>query len=142
MFLTAFVSVLFISSLNCHPSSLDSDPSSLDSDPSSPCSGSRGNEASDEPGFNLKLSYDTFGYVTNISLGTPPQPFSFDVSSRTQEFWVRSSNCSEHCDREPKYDASRSTTYKQDGRRVAATFENIQGELNGYLSSDTDYRNR
>ena len=124
MFLKAFVPILlFVPSLHCHP---------LD-----PCSGSRGNEVSDEPGFNLQLSYETLGYVTNISLGTPPQPFSFDVSSRTQEFWVQSSNCSRYCEREPKYNASQSTSYKEDGRRVSATWREVQGEPNGYLSSDT-----
>ena len=91
----------------------------------------------DEPGVNLNLSFNQLGYITKLSLGTPPQEFTFDIASRTQEFWVRSANCTEYCDINPKYNSSLSKTYQPDGRRVAATFGNVVGTMDGYLSTDT-----
>ena len=116
--------------------------SSINSLPSGPCSGvdkklNTGNELTDEPGINLQLSFNKLAYITRLSIGTPPQAFTFNIGSRTQEFWVRSSNCTEYCDIEPKYNSSLSSTYKKDGRKVSATYGNIDGTMDGYLSSDT-----
>ncbi|KAE8780510.1 Aspartic proteinase oryzasin-1 [Hordeum vulgare] len=75
-------------------------------------------------------------YYGEIAIGTPPQNFTVIFDTGSAEFWVPSSKCffSIACYLHASYKASKSTTYKKNGKRVALHYGT--GAISGYISQD------
>ncbi|XP_037448859.1 aspartic proteinase oryzasin-1-like [Triticum dicoccoides] len=75
-------------------------------------------------------------YYGEVGVGTPPQNFTVIFDTGSADFWVPSSKCflSIGCYLHASYKASKSTTYKKNGKRVALRYGT--GAISGYLSQD------
>ncbi|XBH65442.1 hypothetical protein VPH35_119034 [Triticum aestivum] len=75
-------------------------------------------------------------YYGEVGVGTPPQNFTVIFDTGSADFWVPSSKCflSIGCYLHASYKASKSATYKKNGKRVALRYGT--GAISGYLSQD------
>jgi cathepsin D len=80
-------------------------------------------------------------YYANVSIGTPPQPFTCVMDTGSSNLWVPSSHCSgvlfPTCLNHSLYAASESSTYVPNGELLLLPYGS--GDCAGYLSQDTTW---
>ncbi|XP_072399512.1 lysosomal aspartic protease-like [Diabrotica undecimpunctata] len=88
------------------------------------------------PLINMNNEY----YYGEIGIGTPPQKFNVIFDTGSADLWVPSSKCDIYegdknaCLNHTQYDASKSSTYLENGRPYHIKYG--EGELEGFLSED------
>ncbi|CAN7120561.1 unnamed protein product [Brassica rapa subsp. narinosa] len=75
-------------------------------------------------------------YYGEIAIGTPPQKFTVIFDTGSSNLWVPSGKCyfSLSCFFHSKYKSSRSSTYKESGKRAAIHYGS--GSISGFFSYD------
>jgi hypothetical protein len=98
---------------------------------------------------NSNLVYNLDGTITDpigrgqwescygeITIGTPPQPFTVQFATGTGELWVPSIMCQKPvCLEKDRYDSSISSTYEADGRTIRIEYSDYS-RITGILSKD------
>jgi hypothetical protein len=75
-------------------------------------------------------------YITNISVGTPPQPFSVLLRISTSDILLPSTLCSFTCHyRYPQYDSNCSSTYVANGTVITRNYSRFSASA--IVSQDT-----
>jgi saccharopepsin len=75
-------------------------------------------------------------YITNISVGTPPQHFNVLLSISTSDILLPSTHCGFTCHyRYPQYDSKRSSTYVANGTVITRDYPRFSA--NAIVSQDT-----
>ncbi len=74
-------------------------------------------------------------YYGEVQIGTPPQSFEVVFDSGSSNLWVPAKNCSISCFLHARFDSSKSSTYKPDGRPFYIRYGS--GPVSGYLSADS-----
>ncbi|KAI9287151.1 rhizopuspepsin 4 precursor [Umbelopsis sp. AD052] len=75
-------------------------------------------------------------YYGIVKVGTPPQSFKLDFDTGSSDLWFASTLCSSTCSGKTKYDSSKSSTYKKDGRSWSITYGDGSAS-SGILATDT-----
>ncbi|XP_069694793.1 lysosomal aspartic protease-like [Periplaneta americana] len=88
---------------------------------------------------NQQISKRIHGaYYGNMSIGTPPQHFSFVFDTGSPFIWVPSKKCvkgNKICEYHNKYDSAKSSTYEKIGSAFELKYG--VGVIDGFTSSDT-----
>ncbi|KAF9163365.1 hypothetical protein BGX20_001359, partial [Mortierella sp. AD010] len=75
-------------------------------------------------------------YYGNVSVGTPAQVFKLDFDTGSSDIWFPSSTCTTSgCKAHNRFDASKSSTYKKDGRTWKISYGD-KSHASGILGSD------
>ena len=89
----------------------------------------------DDEHVEIMGQFDDQMYYGDITLGTPGQKFSVIFDTGSSNLWIPGIKChSESCNVHPKFDSSKSSTYKKDGKTFHMAYGT--GSLSGYLSND------
>merc|ERR1719259_505231 len=77
-------------------------------------------------------------YYGIIEIGTPAQSFSVCFDTGSSNLWVPPRKCNhpEACRSHRRYDSSKSSTYKKDGRTFEIEYATENGTLSGFISKD------
>jgi cathepsin D len=76
-------------------------------------------------------------YYGEISIGTPGQPFTVIFDTGSSNLWIPSKKCPTWdiaCLLHHKYDSTKSSTYKPDGRKIQIRYGT--GSMKGFISRD------
>ncbi|KAF6210496.1 hypothetical protein GE061_013602 [Apolygus lucorum] len=73
-------------------------------------------------------------YFGEMAIGTPPQKFNVIFDTGSSDLWVPS-KFSGQCFSNRCYDSAKSSTYKENGRRMDVSYGS--GSMTGFLSEDT-----
>jgi len=74
-------------------------------------------------------------YFAEVEVGTPAQKFTVVPDTGSSNLWMYSSNCwAVPCFYHDKYDSSKSSSYKKDGRAFKITYGS--GSIDGTVSQD------
>jgi len=79
--------------------------------------------------------YENAQYYGEINLCTPGQSFEVIFDTGSSDLWVASVNCDDTCGRHAKYDASKSSSYIQNGTAFNIMYGS--GPVSGYQSVDS-----
>ncbi|CAI4231523.1 unnamed protein product [Auanema sp. JU1783] len=81
------------------------------------------------------LDYGDYEYVGNITIGTPPQNFVVVLDTGSANLWVPATNCDTSCKGKSKFDTTKSSTFKSNGRAWSIRYGS--GNAKGVLEQDT-----
>jgi len=80
--------------------------------------------------------YSDLVYISDVNIGTPPQTFQIIADTGSSNLWVPDKTCGgATCANKHKFDSSKSSTYKTDGRAFAIQYGT--GSVQGFLGIDT-----
>jgi len=88
-----------------------------------------------EDGSVVINDYENSQYYGEVSLGTPEQKFNVIFDTGSSDLWVASSKCDDSCGRHAKYDATKSSSYVQNG--TIFHIEYGSGPVSGFESVDS-----
>lgn len=75
-------------------------------------------------------------YFAEVQVGTPPQTFTVVPDTGSSNLWIYSQKCyAIPCFYHDKYDATKSSSYKSDGRPFKITYGS--GSIDGFVSQDS-----
>ncbi|KAG0164129.1 hypothetical protein DFQ28_010660 [Apophysomyces sp. BC1034] len=74
-------------------------------------------------------------YYAEVEIGTPPQTFKLDFDTGSADLWIASTLCKNCNPKQNKFDASKSSTYKKDGRHWEIGYKDNSG-ASGILATD------
>ncbi|CAO3633776.1 unnamed protein product [Cunninghamella blakesleeana] len=108
-----------------------------------PFKGTRVSSYSNSPGrkhtsaqTNTSLRNIDVAYTIDMSIGTPPQPFTLLVDTGSSATWVPELNCIDKCGKPiNKFDKTKSTSFKDLGMKFAIEYG--RGFSNGTMAQDT-----
>jgi cathepsin D len=89
--------------------------------------------SANEPLTN-SIPFGSASYYGKVTIGTPPQVFQVDFDTGSSNFWVYSSQCSDCTNGDDKYDHTKSSSYKANGKSFSIQYGS--GADSGFLSND------
>ncbi|KAF6210816.1 hypothetical protein GE061_013927 [Apolygus lucorum] len=79
-------------------------------------------------------NYDNLQYTGEISVGTPPQPFTVLFDSGSSILWIPAAACVGGCEMHSMFDAQSSSTYNHSSKTVSIQY--ISGGVQGVAAYD------
>jgi len=80
--------------------------------------------------------YSDLVYISDVKIGTPNQTFQVIADTGSSNLWIPDKTCGgATCASKHKFDSSKSSTYKTDGRTFAIQYGT--GSVSGFLGIDT-----